>query len=111
MNRDLVVTFSGNEIKANHFVRGSQIGNSSLSISETDGNNDAQIALHPGGQTFGILTWDAQTYLSSGVYYSNGVWVHQNSNNNNQMFVMNLVMVSDGSHLTMDLVLGTLHPI
>ena len=82
--------FSGNNINANHFIRGSQIGNSSLSISETDGNNDAQVALsHPGGQTFGILTWDAQTYISSGVYYSNGVWVHQNSNNNNQMFVMN----------------------
>ena len=76
---DSVVTrssgnFSGNNINANHFIRGSQIGNSSLSISETDGNNDSHIALqHPGGQTFGILTWDAQTYISSGVYYSNGV--------------------------------------
>ena len=92
---DSVVTrssgnFGGNNIKANHFIRGSQIGNSSLSISSTDGDNDSQIALsHSGGQTFGILTWDAQTYLSSGVYYSNGAWVHQNSNNNNEMLVMN----------------------
>jgi len=89
VNRDSSGNFRGNEIKANHFVRGSQIGNSSLSISETDGNNDAQLALsHPGGQTFGILTWDAETYLSSGIYYSNGAWVHQNSNNNNQLFSM-----------------------
>ena len=63
--------FGGNNVKANHFIRGSQIGNSSLSISSTDGDNDSQVAIqHPGGQTFGILTWDAQTYISSGIYYS-----------------------------------------
>ena len=89
VSRDSSGNFRGNEIKANHFVRGSQIGNSSLSISETDGNNDSQVALsHPGGQTFGILAWDADTFLSSGIYYSNGNWIHQNVNNNNNMLRM-----------------------
>ena len=36
----------------------------------------------------GFLPWDSDAYITAGVYYDGGAWVHHNANNNNQLFVM-----------------------
>ena len=37
---------------------------------------------------FSVLAWESQVYLGAGIYYDNGVFVHHNSNNNNQLFTL-----------------------
>lgn len=65
-------------------------GDSRVSIYGTNGNNDAALTMAKEDGTnnpvFSILPWDSQVYLSSGVYYSNGGWVHDSDSNDNLMF-------------------------
>lgn len=37
---------------------------------------------------FGVLAWEAEAYLSAGIYYNNGNWQQHNANNNNLLFVL-----------------------
>ena len=40
----------------------------------------------PTYDAFSILPWSGGTHISSGIYYKNGVWVHDSSNTSNALF-------------------------
>jgi hypothetical protein len=70
------------------------IGNSFASIVgltiSTDDATDSQIVLRKAASkpAFGVLAWDSEVFLSAGIYYDGGSWVHHNNDNNNQLFVL-----------------------
>jgi hypothetical protein len=58
---------------------------------DTGGGTDSQLVLRKAASkpAFGVLAWENQVFLSAGIYYDGGNWVHSNSNNSNQLFVLN----------------------
>lgn len=59
-----------------------------VTISTDDYVNSQLILRKAASKTaYGIMAWESQVYIGAGIYYESGVWVHHNSNNNNQLFV------------------------
>lgn len=69
---------------------GTVFGDSRLSIGGTTGNNDAAVTMRSSasGTVFSVLPWSSQVYISAGVYYSDGSWVHSSDDGNNQLFTL-----------------------
>jgi hypothetical protein len=67
-------------------------GDVRFNVSGSNGSNDSTfLTVKRDGTTnpvFAILPWDGQVYLSAGVYYSNGSWVHNSDDTNNNMLLM-----------------------
>ena len=65
-------------------------GDSRISINQTNGQNDAALtmAYGPSQPVFSILPWQGTTYLSSGVYYSDGNWIKHGDTSYAHLFGM-----------------------
>ena len=71
------------------FHVGSEIGSRSASLSVESTGSSSPIAAKTSGYNtvWGILPWSGgQTYISSGIYYDDGAWVHASDNTNNCLF-------------------------
>ncbi|MFH1849615.1 MAG: LamG domain-containing protein [archaeon] len=71
---------------------GTTYGDTRFAIAGTNGNNDGTfLTVKRDGTTnpvYSMLPWDSQIYLSAGIYYSNGAWVHNSDDTNNLLFVL-----------------------
>jgi hypothetical protein len=68
---------------------GSAIGSRSSSLSVESNGSSSPIAAKSSlyNTVWGILPWSGgQTYISSGIYYDDGAWVHASDNTNNCLF-------------------------
>ena len=73
------------------FHVGSEIGSRSTSLSVEATGSSSPIAAKTSGYNtvWGILPWSGgQTYISSGIYYDDGTWVHASDNTNNCLFAI-----------------------
>ena len=71
------------------FHVGSEIGSRSASLSVESTGNSGPIAAKTSGYStvWSILPWSGgQTYISSGIYYDDGTWVHASDNSDNCLF-------------------------
>lgn len=60
-----------------------------LTIDSGDAS-DSQLVLRKAANkpAFGVLAWDNQVFLSSGIYYDGGSWIHNSDTNNNQLLLL-----------------------
>jgi len=75
---------------SSRLVFGSNFASVSGITVSTDGFEESQFVARKAASkcAFGIMAWEAETYLSAGIYYNNSAWQHHNANNNNQLFVL-----------------------
>lgn len=58
---------------------------------DTNSAGDSQLVARKAASktAFSVLAWDSASYIGSGTYYNSSAWVHHNSSNNSQLFILN----------------------